>query len=102
MSIIDRILGRTPTEGPQIRAFSKRDPEAYAATREIHLVSSFFASLLSGGSAGIDHGDGAGMNLLELATGTWSPELVQATAPGLAEKLPKRNRNNPDALYDLV
>ena len=75
--------------GPQIRAFHKREPAAYAATREIHLVSSFFASLLSGGSAAIDHGDGAGMNLLELATGTWSPDLVAATAPDLADKLPK-------------
>jgi xylulokinase len=74
--------------GPQIRAFYKREPAAYAATREIHLVSSFFASLLSGGSAAIDHGDGAGMNLLELSTGTWSPDLVAATAPDLAEKLP--------------
>ncbi len=74
--------------GPQIRAFYKRDPEAYARTREIHLVSSFMASLLIGGSAPIDHGDGAGMNLLELATGTWSPDLIAATAPGLAEKLP--------------
>jgi xylulokinase len=75
--------------GPQIRAFYKRSPEAYANTREIHLVSSFLASLLVGGSAAIDQGDGAGMNLLELATGTWSPELVGATAPGLAEKLPR-------------
>jgi xylulokinase len=74
--------------GPQIRAFYKRSPQAYAATREIHLVSSFLASLLIGKSAPIDHGDGAGMNLLELATGAWSPELVAATAPGLAEKLP--------------
>jgi xylulokinase len=74
--------------GPQIRAFYKRDPEAYAATREIHLVSSFLASLLIGKSAPIDHGDGAGMNLLELAKGTWSPELLAATAPGLSDKLP--------------
>ncbi len=74
--------------GPQIRAFYKRSPDAYANTREIHLVSSFLASLLIGGSAPIDHGDGAGMNLLELATGTWSRELVAATAPGLGEKLP--------------
>lgn len=74
--------------GPQIRAFYKREPEAYAATREIHLVSSFLASLLIGRSAPIDHGDGAGMNLLELATGTWSPELLEATAPGLGDKLP--------------
>jgi xylulokinase len=74
--------------GPQIRAFYQREPQAYAATREVHLVSSFMASLLIGQSASIDHGDGAGMNLLELATGTWSAELVTATAPGLAEKLP--------------
>jgi len=74
--------------GPQIRAFYKREPQAYAATREIHLVSSFLASLLIGKSAPIDHGDGAGMNLLELAKGTYSAELLAATAPGLADKLP--------------
>ncbi|RYZ05886.1 MAG: carbohydrate kinase [Myxococcales bacterium] len=75
--------------GPQIRAFYERDPEAYAATREIHLVSSFLASLLVGKTAPIDHGDGAGMNLLELASGTWSAELLAATAPALAERLPE-------------
>src|SRR6187402_713195 len=74
--------------GPQIRAFYKRDPQGYAATREIHLVSSFLASLLVAGSAGIDHGDGAGMNLLELASGSWSSRLLDATAPELADKLP--------------
>jgi xylulokinase len=75
--------------GPQIRAFYKRDPQAYAATREIHLVSSFMASLLVGQSAPIDHADGAGMNLLELARADWSPALVNATAPELAAKLPR-------------
>ena len=75
--------------GPQIRAFYQRDPQGYAATKEIHLVSSFVASLLIAGSAPIDHGDGAGMNLLELATGAWSRRLVDATAPDLAGKLPK-------------
>ncbi len=75
--------------GPQIRAFSKREPQAYQGTREIHLVSSFMASILVGQTAGIDHGDGAGMNLLELSTGTWAPSLLAATAAGLAEKLPK-------------
>lgn len=74
--------------GPQIRAFSKRDPARYQSTREIHLVSSFMASLLIGKTAPIDHGDGAGMNLLELATGQYSPELVTATAPDLLDKLP--------------
>jgi xylulokinase len=74
--------------GPQIRAFFQRDPQGYAATREIHLVSSFLASILCGRSAPIDHGDGAGMNLLELSTGEWSGALVAATAPSLAERLP--------------
>ncbi|HVY31576.1 MAG TPA: FGGY family carbohydrate kinase [Polyangiaceae bacterium] len=74
--------------GAQIRAFAKRDAAAYGRTREIHLVSSFMASLLIGKCAPIDQGDGAGMNLLELATGAWSPALVQATAEGLSDKLP--------------
>jgi len=74
--------------GPQIRAFYKRDPRAYGQTSEIHLVSSFIASLLIGQSAGIDPGDGAGMNLLELASGAFDPTLLAATAPGLDEKLP--------------
>jgi xylulokinase len=75
--------------GPQIRAFFQRDPEGYEKTREIHLVSSFLASLLVGKSAPIDHGDGAGMNLLELTTGDWSDQLLGATAPNLRSKLPR-------------
>jgi len=74
--------------GPQIRKFFKEDPEAYAATGVIHLVSSFFASILAGKSVAIDHGDGAGMNLMNLAAGAWDPDLVRATADDLMEKLP--------------
>ena len=73
--------------GPQIRKFWKTEPAAYQATREITLVSAFMASVLCGTSAPIDHGDGAGMNLLELRRGAWSPALLDATAPGLAAKL---------------
>lgn len=73
--------------GPQIRRFAKADPEAYARTREIHLVSSFIASLLTARSAPIDLGDGAGMNLLELATAAWNEPLLAATAPDLAPRL---------------
>jgi xylulokinase len=73
--------------GPQIRKFWKDDPAGYERTAEIHLVSSFVASLLAGVSAPIDFGDGAGMNLLDLARGAWSPKLLDATAPGLARKL---------------
>ncbi len=74
--------------GPQIRKFYKDEPEAYEETREIHLVSSFMATLLAGRKAPIDPGDGAGMNLMDLARKRWSPQALAATAPGLERKLP--------------
>ena len=46
--------------GSQIRKFWKTDPEGYAATRRIHLVSSFLCSVLSGADAPVDSGDEAG------------------------------------------
>ncbi len=73
--------------GSQIRRFSKQDGEAYAATSRIHLVSSFIASVLAGKSISIDYGDGAGMNLLNLADLAWDKDLLDATAPDLADKL---------------
>src|SRR4029450_9381641 len=75
--------------GAQIHKFAQADPDAYARTDRIHLVSSLFASMLAGrhapidpgagaGSsmlagrhAPIDPGDGAGMNLMDLAPRTW-------------------------------
>ncbi len=75
--------------GPQIRRFYKNNPEAYKKTAHIHLVSSFIASVLAGESMPIDFGDGAGMNLLNLDSLKWDPELLEATAPGLALKLPQ-------------
>jgi xylulokinase len=74
--------------GPQIRKFAKHDPTAYAATDRIHLVSSFLASLLIGGHAPIDPGDGSGMNLMDLARSQWWDDAVQGTAADLAAKLP--------------
>jgi len=74
--------------GPQIRKFAKTDPDSYAGTGTIHLVSSFFASILAGKTVAIDHGDGAGMNLMNLADLDWDQDLLSATAEGLAEKLP--------------
>ena len=75
--------------GPQIRAFAKREPSAYAATERIHLISSFFASLLAGADAPIDPGDGSGMNLMDLRTLAWWPEAAAATAPDLVRRLPR-------------
>ena len=73
--------------GPQIRKFFKTDPAGYAATKSIHLVSSFIASVLAGKPLPIDFGDGAGMNLLNLAELGWDSGLLAATAPALGEKL---------------
>lgn len=86
-----RRTGSVATErftGPQIRRFYKTDPEGYARTRRIHLVSSFFASVFAGKSAPIDLGDGSGMNLLNLARRNWDTDLLAHTAPELAVKLP--------------
>ena len=74
--------------GPQIRKFAEQDPDAYAATDRVHLVSSWLASLLAGAHVAIDPGDGSGMNLMDLASKQWSPAAVRATAPGLDAKLP--------------
>lgn len=73
--------------GPQIRRFYKCDPAAYERTARIHLVSSFIASVIAGKSVPIDFGDGAGMNLLNLAKLGWDTELLAATAPDLGAKL---------------
>ncbi len=74
--------------GPQIRRFYKSDPEAYARTARIHLVSSFLCSVLVGCDAPVDTGDGAGMNLLALDGWQWDEALLDATAPGLSGRLP--------------
>src|SRR5690606_27817393 len=75
--------------GPQIRKFMETEPHAYAETARIHLVSSFLASRLIGADAPVDPGDASGMNLMDLSTGDWWPDAVEATAPGLSARLPK-------------
>ncbi|MEO7270512.1 MAG: FGGY-family carbohydrate kinase [Vicinamibacterales bacterium] len=75
--------------GPQIRKFATHEPEAYALTDRIHLVSSFLASLLSGRHAPLDPGDGSGMNLMDLASTTWWEAATTATAPALGRRLPE-------------
>src|SRR5690606_27965260 len=97
---VTEITGSRPIErftGPQIRKFAKDEPAAYAATARVHLVSSFMCSLLIGGDAPMDVGDGAGMNLLNLATISWRREMADATAPGLLARLPMVTTSNPSA-----
>jgi xylulokinase len=74
--------------GPQIRKFMETEPHAYAETERVHLVSSFLASRLIDGDAPLEPGDASGMNLMDLQTRDWWPDAVEATAPGLATRLP--------------
>lgn len=74
--------------GPQIRKFYKTEPQNYAKTKTIALVSSFLSSLMSGKLAPIDHGDGSGMNLMDIRKKQWHPKALEATAPDLKNKLP--------------
>lgn len=75
--------------GAQIRRFAKSEPENYRRTSFIHLVSSFMCSVISGKSAPIDYGDGAGMNLLDLRTLAWNPAIASFLAPDLLSRLPE-------------
>lgn len=73
--------------GPQIRRFYEIDPQAYADTERIALVSSFVPSALIGAYAPIDFGDASGMNLLDIRRHEWSQAALDATAPELAARL---------------
>ncbi|KAG5543726.1 hypothetical protein RHGRI_016475 [Rhododendron griersonianum] len=89
---LSRITGSRAHErytGPQIRRIFETQPELYHDTERISLVSSFVASLLIGGYACIDETDGAGMNLMDIKQRAWSKIALEATAPGLEEKLGK-------------
>jgi len=88
---VTRATGSAATErftGPQIRKFWQQQPAAYARTAHIALVSSFLCSVLSGRIAPIDRGDGAGMNLMDIATFRWHAGAAAATAPGVLNRLP--------------
>jgi len=80
--------------GTQIRKFWQAEPRRYERTARIHLVSSFMASVLAGKHAPIDHGDGAGMNLMDIRKREWAPAMLKAAAPGLKSKLPRLARSD--------
>jgi xylulokinase len=89
---VARLTGSVATErfaGPQIRKFWKEAPEAYVRTAHIALISSFVTTLLVGRIAPVDAGDGYGTNLADVRFGTWSQAAMDATAPGLPQRLPR-------------
>uniref|UniRef100_A0A8D0LC00 Xylulose kinase n=1 Tax=Sphenodon punctatus TaxID=8508 RepID=A0A8D0LC00_SPHPU len=73
--------------GNQIAKIYSQEPEVYAQTERISLVSSFAASLFLGAYAPIDYSDGSGMNLLQIRDKIWSVSCLGACAPGLEKKL---------------
>ena len=84
------LTGNTAFErfsGPQIRKFYQEEPESYARTHSIGLVSSFMASVLAGKLVGVDPGDASGTNLMDIRSRQWSGKALEATAPELVEKL---------------
>ncbi|XP_008161218.2 xylulose kinase isoform X2 [Chrysemys picta bellii] len=73
--------------GNQIAKIYSQNPEVYAQTERISVVSSFAASLFLSAYAPIDYCDGSGMNLLQIRDKIWSTACLNACAPGLEEKL---------------
>lgn len=73
--------------GAQIKKFVEQDPEAYAQTESVMLVSSFLASLFAGCHVGIDYTDASGMNVLDIRTRTWHPTSLAVCGEHLQEKL---------------
>jgi xylulokinase len=73
--------------GPQIRKFAVQNPDRWAATRHVCLVSSFMTSVLAGKICAIDAGDGSGMSLMNIRTKQWSEKALNATAEGLSDRL---------------
>jgi len=73
--------------GNQIAKIAVEQPEAYASTERISLVSSLMPSLLKGSYASIDHSDAGGMNLMDIKEKKWAQEAIEATAEGLESKL---------------
>jgi xylulokinase len=63
--------------GPQIRKMHQTRPKVYDATERVSLVSSFMASLLVGGYVCIDETDGAGMNIMDIATRQLREDALQ-------------------------
>ena len=94
MSIIDRILGRTPAEGPQIRA-----PGKPAAP-----VTEMPATAISAGATALQRTPNAAEGVVRvydqfgraitIGREAWRRDVL---LPNLAA-----NRDNPDALYELV
>lgn len=62
--------------GTQILKIAEEEPEVYAKTKAISLVSSFVASLLSGSLTALEEADACGMNLYDVAKREFDDKLL--------------------------
>ena len=71
----------------QIGRFARLEPEQYAKTRHIQILSAFLASILAGRLVPNDYGDSSGSNLMNPERKTWVDEVLGAVAIDLAGRL---------------
>jgi tetratricopeptide (TPR) repeat protein len=98
MSIIDRILGRTPTEGPQIHAPGKSAPAKVAPVTELPVIP------VAAPAAPEPTGTSASEGMIRVYDQFGRAVTIGREAWRRDVLLPnlQSNQNNPDALYDLV
>ncbi|WWD22918.1 hypothetical protein CI109_107413 [Kwoniella shandongensis] len=96
-SALARLTGSKAHErftGSQIKRFKRVEPEAYAATDRISLVSSYITTLLclDGEIKGIDESDACGMNLWTMNTRErgWNEKVLEAIAGADAAELARK------------
>ncbi|CEP62659.1 xylulokinase LALA0_S06e00738g [Lachancea lanzarotensis] len=76
--------------GPQILKIAKKEPETYANTHKISLVSSFLASVLAGQFTTLEEADACGMNLYDIEKRAYDDtllKLIDEDTQRLKEKL---------------
>ncbi|KAF5383796.1 hypothetical protein D9615_003543 [Tricholomella constricta] len=74
--------------GNQIAKIRRLQPDAYASTSRISLVSSFIPSVFLGRIVAVDISDASGMNLMDVITCKWNDALLEACGgPELRSKL---------------
>jgi len=71
---------------PQILKKAQLQKEIFSKTKHISLISSFITEIFAGKFLGIDIGDGSGMNLMDLRTKQYIPEIIDYI-PGLKDML---------------
>lgn len=78
---------RTGYTAPKIRWIFRHEPQIWEKTATVLLPHDYLNFWLTGEKR-MEYGDASGTALLDIQTRTWSERALNATAPGLAERLP--------------